>query len=88
MLVSVLFFSAVRIPLTILAQSGERFPAKSDSLADAGTSVDAGHQEQESQHGELRQASVGLERVDLAFISFSYFISRLMMHFLIPSLLL
>ena len=30
-------------------------------MADAGTSVDAGHEEQESEHGELFEASLGLD---------------------------
>lgn len=30
-------------------------------MADAGTSVDAGHEKQESEHGELFEASLGLE---------------------------
>lgn len=33
-------------------------------MADAGSSVDAGHEEQKSEHGELREAGLGLERLD------------------------
>lgn len=32
-------------------------------MADAGTSLDAGHEEQEGQHGELCEAGVGMGRV-------------------------
>lgn len=32
-------------------------------MADAGTSLGVGHEEQKSQHGKLREAGMGLERV-------------------------
>lgn len=47
-----------------IVQFGERTPATSDSLADARTSLDAGHEKQKGQHGQLRKASLGLERLD------------------------
>lgn len=50
-------------PFTDVFQSRKRTSPASNSLADAGTSVDAGHEEQEGQHGELFEASMGLERV-------------------------
>lgn len=33
-------------------------------MADAGTSLDSGHEEQESQYGKLRKTGVGLERLN------------------------
>lgn len=50
-------------PFTDVFQSRERTSPASNSLADAGTSVDAGHEEQKGQHGELCKASMGLARV-------------------------
>lgn len=41
----------------------KRTSSTSHTLADAGSSLGAGYEEQEGQHGELRQAGVGLERV-------------------------
>ena len=34
-------------------------------MADAGTSLDHGHERHESQHGQLSETGVGLERVDV-----------------------
>ena len=45
-------------------------------MADAGTSLGAGHEEQKSQHGKLREASVGLERVE-PHPSFAFLCGRL-----------
>lgn len=33
-------------------------------MADAGSSVDAGHEKQKSQHGELRATGVGMGQLD------------------------
>ena len=33
-------------------------------MADAGSSLDAGHEKQKSQHGELRATGVGLGQLD------------------------
>ena len=66
-----------------LVQSRKRTPPKSNSLADAGTSVDNGHEVQESQHGQLSETSVGLERVDLdtSTFPFPFFLIRLIRPF-------
>ena len=34
-------------------------------MADAGSSLDAGHEKQKSQHGELRATGVGLGQLEL-----------------------
>ena len=39
-------------------------------MADAGTSVGAGHEEQKSEHGKLREAGVGLELIHCHPINF------------------
>lgn len=45
-------------------KSRERTTSKSNAVADAGTSLDAGHQKQESEHGRLPEASMGLDRLE------------------------
>ena len=38
-------------------------------MADAGTSLDGRHERQESQHGQLPETSVGLERVEIRHVT-------------------
>jgi serine/threonine protein kinase len=47
-----------------LLQPRERVPTKSDTMAHAGTSLDDRDEVEESQHGPLSQASMGLARLD------------------------
>lgn len=48
-------------------------------MADAGTSLDGGHERQESQHGQLPETSVGLERVEIRHVTLP--VSALLHHF-------
>lgn len=56
-------------------QSGKGHCAASESVEDAGPSVDNGDEEQEGQHGELPGTSLGLEMIVASCLSFSYLIS-------------
>ena len=47
-----------------MSQFGEGTKSTSDTLADAGTSVDVGNQVQTSQHGIFPQTRVGLARLE------------------------
>lgn len=60
------------MPCLTCLQPRKRPSTKSHAVADAGPSMDAGHQEQKGQHGQLHQTSMGMDRLGLLFFFSSY----------------